>query len=156
MAKNQFQDYWLLLAFLAAVLMCWVLLSLLFVCLSTATTAVNITVTKNTILQKQVCLPSVLWRCWLGSSKGIWPVENWVVGCWHGYLSGFTFLAHLGSPGKGWLNGCVCVKLLFYKKQLRLINLQDELGITDNCTVSGSNQIHAHTIISLLKVGLSD
>ena len=25
-------------------------------------------------------LPSVLWRCWLGSRKGIWPVKNWVVG----------------------------------------------------------------------------
>ena len=73
-------------------------------------------------------LPSVLWRCCLGGRKGIWPVKNWVVGCWHGYLSGarcrlaygpamplpltvscfskiqigFTFLvlAHLGSPGE--------------------------------------------------------
>ena len=59
-----------------------------------------------------------------------------MVGCWRGYLSGarcrlaygpadatitcfskiqigFTFLvlAHLGSPGKGPLNGCVCVCL---------------------------------------------
>ena len=32
--------------------------------------------------------PSVLWRCWLGSRKGIRPVKNWVVGCWRGYLSG--------------------------------------------------------------------
>ena len=31
--------------------------------------------------------PSVLWRCWLGGMKGIRPVKNWVVGCWHGYLS---------------------------------------------------------------------
>ena len=30
--------------------------------------------------------PSVLWRCWLGSRKGIRPVKNWVVGCWCGYL----------------------------------------------------------------------
>ena len=35
---------------------------------------------------KQV--PSVLWRCQLGSRKGTRPVKNWVVGCWHGYLSG--------------------------------------------------------------------
>jgi len=28
----------------------------------------------------------VLWRCWLGSRKGIWPVKNWVVGCWHSCL----------------------------------------------------------------------
>jgi len=27
---------------------------------------------------------SVLWRCWLGGSKGSWPVKNWVVGCWYG------------------------------------------------------------------------
>jgi len=33
-------------------------------------------------------VPSVLWRCWLGGRKGIQPVKNWVVGCWHGYLSG--------------------------------------------------------------------
>ena len=32
-------------------------------------------------------VPSMLWRCWLGSRKGIRPVKNWVVGCWHGYLS---------------------------------------------------------------------
>jgi len=31
---------------------------------------------------------SVLWRCWLGSSKGIRPVKNWVVWCWRGCLSG--------------------------------------------------------------------
>jgi len=23
-----------------------------------------------------------LWRCWLDGRKGIWPVKNWVVGCW--------------------------------------------------------------------------
>jgi len=28
------------------------------------------------------------WCCWLGSRKGMWPVKNWVVGCWSGYLSG--------------------------------------------------------------------
>ena len=33
-------------------------------------------------------LPSVLWRCWLGGRQGIRPVKNWVVRCWHGYLSG--------------------------------------------------------------------
>ena len=32
--------------------------------------------------------PSMLWRCWLGDRKGIRPVKKWVVGCWHGYLSG--------------------------------------------------------------------
>jgi len=33
-------------------------------------------------------IPSVLWHCWLGDRKGIRPVKNWVVRCWHGYLSG--------------------------------------------------------------------
>jgi len=33
-------------------------------------------------------VPSVLWCCWLGGRKGIQPVKNWVLGCWHGYLSG--------------------------------------------------------------------
>ena len=31
---------------------------------------------------------SVLWCCWLGGRNGIWPVKNWVVGCWHGYMTG--------------------------------------------------------------------
>jgi len=79
-------------------------------------------------LDRSTSMPSVLWHCWLGGRKGIRPVKNWVVGCWHGYLSGarcrlayvpadaiathclllskiqtgFTFLvpAHPGSPGK--------------------------------------------------------
>ena len=32
--------------------------------------------------------PSVLRHCWLGGRKGIRPVKNWVVGCWHFYLPG--------------------------------------------------------------------
>jgi len=76
-----------------------------------------------------IFMPSVLWRCCLGSRKGIRPIKNWVVGCWHGYgsgsrcrfahvpadtiathylspdwfyLPGFTFLepAHSGGPGQ--------------------------------------------------------
>ena len=35
-----------------------------------------------------VYMPSVLWCCWMSSRKGIRPVENWVVGCWLGYVSG--------------------------------------------------------------------
>jgi len=85
-----------------------------------------------------ILLPSVLWCCWLGGRKGIRSVKNWVVRCWHGYLSGarcrlayaqlmplplavscfskiqigFTFLvpAHPGSPGKRAVKRvCVCV-----------------------------------------------
>ena len=84
-------------------------------------------------------MPSVLWHCWLGSRKGIWPVKMWVLGCWRGYMSGARcrlgprygpadatathFLASVKSrlvlplwyqltsvvPDKGPLNGCVCI-----------------------------------------------
>ena len=82
-------------------------------------------------------LPSVLWRCWLGGRKGIRPVKTewWGVGmviclergadlhmaqlmplpltvsCFSKIQITFTFPvpAHPGSPGKGPLNGCVCV-----------------------------------------------
>ena len=77
-------------------------------------------------------VPWVLWRCWLGDRKGIrwWgagvavclergadlhmvqlmPLQL-TVSCFSKIQIGFTFLvpAHLGSPGKGPLNGCVCV-----------------------------------------------
>ena len=33
-------------------------------------------------------IPSVFSRCWLGGRKSIWPVKNWVVRYWRGYLSG--------------------------------------------------------------------
>jgi len=33
-------------------------------------------------------MPSVLWQCWLDVGKSIRPVKNWVMRCWHGYLSG--------------------------------------------------------------------
>jgi len=26
--------------------------------------------------------PFVLWHCWLGDRKGIWPVKKWVLVCW--------------------------------------------------------------------------
>ena len=31
------------------------------------------------LLIQSLCVPSVLWHCWLGGKKGIWPVKNWVV-----------------------------------------------------------------------------
>ena len=66
-------------------------------------------------------MPSVLWRCWLGGRKGIWPVKNFVVRCWRGYLSGarcrLAYAQLMPLPltvsrvvlEKGPLNGCVCV-----------------------------------------------
>ena len=91
-----------------------------------------------TIRVLQFILPSVLWHCWLGGRKGIRPVKNfewWAAGvviclergadlhmaqlmplpltisCSRKIQICFTFLvlAHLGSPGQGPLNGCVCV-----------------------------------------------
>ena len=84
-----------------------------------------------------VCLPSVLWCCWLGGRKGIRPVKNWVVRCWHGYVwsevqtcicsswchchslslasvksrlvSPFWYRLTWVVPDKGPLNGCVCI-----------------------------------------------
>jgi len=83
-------------------------------------------------------MPSVLWRCWLGGTKGIRPVKNewwgagmviclergadlhmaqWMplpltVSCFSKIQIGFTFLvpAHQGSPGKRAVKWvCVCV-----------------------------------------------
>ena len=80
-----------------------------------------------------LCLPSVLWHCWLGDSKGIWPVKTewWVAGivicpkqgadlhmaqmmplplavtCFSINQIGFTFLVP-AHPVK-WVCVCVCV-----------------------------------------------
>jgi len=62
-------------------------------------------------------IPSVLWHCWLGGRKGIWPVKelsgadlhtaqlmplSLTVSCFSKIKIGFTFLvpAHPGSPGQ--------------------------------------------------------
>ena len=90
---------------------------------------------RNCVLQMPFSALTLL----VGWQEGHPACKNWVVGCWHGFLSGarcrlahcmaqlvplpltvscfseiqigLTFLvpAHLGSPGKGPLNGCVCV-----------------------------------------------
>ena len=82
--------------------------------------------------------PSVLWRCWWGGRKGIWPVKKLsggvlaqflicleqvadlhmsqlmplplTVSCFSKIQIGFTFLvpAHPGSPGKRAIKWCVC------------------------------------------------
>jgi len=33
-------------------------------------------------------LHSVIWHCWLGIRKSIWPAKYWVLRSWHDYLSG--------------------------------------------------------------------
>jgi len=90
---------------------------------------------------RDICIPSVLWHCWLGGRKGIQPVKNWVVGCWRGICLergahlhmaqlmplpltvscfskiqiGFTFLvlAHPGSPRQRAVKQ-VCVRVCVY------------------------------------------
>jgi len=89
-----------------------------------------------------------------GRASGL---QNRVVGCWYGCLErgadlhmaqlmpltltvscftkiqiGFTFLvlAHLGSPGKGPLNGCVCsisMPVMFYKVRVFLASHKKHL-----------------------------
>ena len=61
-------------------------------------------------------LHSVLRCCWLGGRKGIWPVENWVVRCWHGYLSGARCRLAYGAAdatATHCLYVCVCVCVWF-------------------------------------------
>ena len=92
-------------------------------------------------------LPSVLWCCWLGGRKGIWPVKNlewWgagvvvylelgadlhmiqlmplplTVSCFSKIQIGFTFLvpAHAGRPGQRAVKRvCVCVCVWWDKLQ---------------------------------------
>ena len=33
----------------------------------------------------------VLWLCWFGIRNSIRPVKNWVMGYWHGYVSGVWY-----------------------------------------------------------------
>jgi len=37
-------------------------------------------------------MPSVLWHCWLGIKKSIWPVKKWVMGT--GMISGLEYGAN--------------------------------------------------------------
>jgi len=50
------------------------------------------------------------------------------VSCYSKTQIGFTFLvpAYLGSPGKGLLNGCVCVCVCMYHTILRARNMKVE------------------------------
>ena len=90
-------------------------------------------------------VPSVLWRCWLGSRKGIWPVKNlsggvlallsvwsemqtciWPSWCHFYSLSLASVKSRLGLPfwcwltrvvpEKGPLNGCVCFGMVMNER----------------------------------------
>jgi len=70
--------------------------------------------------------PSVLWRCQLGGRKGIWPVKNWVVGCWHGYLSGARCrLAYGPADATATVSVAVSLISLIYYRLLTAVNLSD-------------------------------
>ena len=45
---------------------------------------------RGKIISTVLCsvLPSVLWHCWFGGKKSIWPVNIRVMRCWRGYLYG--------------------------------------------------------------------
>ena len=88
------------------------------------------------IILRNILLPSVLWHCWLGVRKSIWPV----VGYWHGYLSGMwcrwfaygptdaianpsslasvksriVYLSGAGLPGLSWKKAIKHVYVIFY------------------------------------------
>jgi len=47
-------------------------------------TCISVTI----ISSSPVLLLSVLWHCWLDVRKTTQPENNWVMKCWHGYLSG--------------------------------------------------------------------
>ena len=64
-------------------------------------------------------LTHVLWRCWLGGRKGIRPVKNWVVGYWHGYLSGARCRLAYG-PADATATHCVCVGCHYFPPGLQL------------------------------------
>jgi len=55
-------------------------------------------------------VPSVLWHCWFGVRKGIWPVKNWVVGCWQGYLSGARRCRFAYGPAHATATHCLLIQ----------------------------------------------
>ena len=54
-----------------------------------------------------------------------------IVSCFSKIQIGFTFLvpAHLGSPGKGPLNGCVCVCVLSLNLQMCACNFPEASNV---------------------------
>jgi len=76
--------------------------------------------------------PSVLWRCWLGGRKGIRPVNNWVVGWWHGHLPEARCTPAYG-PADGWCH-CYSLSLASVKSSwYRLTRVVPERGPLNGC-----------------------
>ena len=83
-------------------------------------------------------VPSVLWRCWLGGRKGIWPVKNCVVGCW---AAGMVICLERGADACIWPSWCHChsLSLASIKSRLvlpfwyRLTRVVPEKGLLNGC-----------------------
>jgi len=79
---------------------------------------------------------SVLWRCWLGGRKGIRPVKNWVIRCWHAWLSVWSEMQTCIWPS--WCH-CHSLSLASVKSRLmlpfwyRLTRLVLEKGPLNGC-----------------------
>ena len=93
---------------------------------------------------------SVLWRCWLGSRKGIRPVKNWVVGCWHGYLSGASCRLAYG-PADATATYCLAsVKSrLVLPFWYRLTRVVPEKGPLNGCNSSSISYIQSSCVSGL-------
>jgi len=51
------------------------------------------TTVKVCFMTRNKCFPSLLWHCWLGDRKGIWPVKS---GCW--FVGGDELCTTLSPP----------------------------------------------------------
>jgi len=58
----------------------------------------------STVQLHCVLMSSVLSRCWLRINKSFWPVQNWVMRCWRGYLSGVRSKWFACGPVRGKIN----------------------------------------------------
>jgi len=108
-----------------------------------------------------VLVLSVLWRCWLGGMKGIQPVKNWVVGCWHGYPSE-TRCRFAYGPGDATAIHYLLLQLIqigFTRMVLlfwcRLTQVVREERPLNKCSSRRMLQIDYHTCTSILQGGCS-
>jgi len=94
----------------------------------------------------------VLWCCWLGGRKGIQPLKNWVVGFWHGNLSGarckFAYDMSLVSSFGTWCTSSS------YDKQCQRLLVNRILPRTASYTVK--NVITYHCCLHALQLCIHD
>ena len=73
----------------------------------------------NIKIYYKIFFPSVLWRCWLGDRKGIWPVKKQVLICWWWWFD-WSF-ARLIAP----VVTTTSIILSFNKHQLTQVHLDN-------------------------------